>query len=83
MSTCVFVIVQDYGHFAYTTHLARAMHSRGYAVEYWSHKSASAQCPEYATFHWLTDAQKFTEFYCLQSSYGEGYDVFTAPLRIT
>ena len=69
--TCVFVIVQDYGHFAYTTHLARALHEKGYAIEYWSHKSAEAQCPTYATFHWLTDAQSFTNFYCFQSSQGE------------
>jgi hypothetical protein len=70
-NTCVFVIVQDYGHFAYTTHLARALHNKGYAIEYWSHKSAQSQCPHYASFHWLTDAQSFTDFYCLQSSYGE------------
>ena len=70
--TCVFVFVQDYGHFAYTTHLAQILHDKGFAIEYWSHKSAESQCPKYASFNWLTDAQSFTNFYCLQSSQGEG-----------
>ncbi|CAM9189913.1 unnamed protein product, partial [Ectocarpus fasciculatus] len=64
----VFVIAQDRGHFGYTTHLAQALHGAGYGVEYWSHQSAAAQCPPFASFHWLSDDQRFTSFYCREAS---------------
>lgn len=69
--TCVFAIVKDYGHFAYTTNIAFELHARGYAIEYWSHESARSQCPDFAQFHALTDNEMFTPFYCKESSVGD------------
>ena len=66
---CVFVIVQDFGHFGYTAYIACELHKRGYDIEYWSHESARKQCPNFATFHCLTDKQEFTDFYCYESSF--------------
>mgnify|MGYP003385551578 CR=1 FL=1 len=67
--TCVFVIAQDIGHFGYTVHLAKALHAAyGCNIEYWSHASAEKQCPEFATFHSLTDDQRMISFYCRHAS---------------
>lgn len=73
--TCVFVFVQDHGHFNYTTHLAWELHQRGYNIEYWSNLSARNQCPSYASFFPLTDDQRFIKFYCAESSRGDSDSV--------
>lgn len=78
---CVFVIVQDFGHFGYTTHIAHELHMRGYDIEYWSHELGRKQCPGYAKFYSLTDKQEFTDFYCKESSFDD--DDLTNILRMS